>query len=139
MYAGFEGAVLGNAVNALWDKYRYRMINNCNRGLWMDYLGDKARSLYRKYNVLFEMFEDIDFTDEAAAAFENEGTTESEDYPDTPLQADDKYLSGKTSARSKGKSYTGTAIDTYRADLDRHENPYNRFADEFESLFLNRW
>lgn len=138
-YAGFTGDILSKADNCLWDRFRYRMINNCNRSLWMDYLGDKARSLHRKYELLFEMFEDTDFTDTAVSSYENEGTTETEEFPDIPIDPTKKYLSGKTSAKASGKSYSGTAVETYRSIMDMFGDPYTAFATEFDGLFLNRW
>lgn len=137
-YAGFEGSQLADLDNALWDQYRYRMINSCSRDLWIQLLKDRARSLYTHYKPVLDLFDDTDMKDTSVSSFETNTLNETELLPDTPVD-DVSYLSSRNKTKQDGKSYAGTAAEAFRGVADAMTDPYYNFTQEFSDLFLNRW
>lgn len=137
-YAGFTGSQESKLDNALWDQYRYRMINSCSRDLWIQLLKDRARSLYGHYKPLLDLYDITDMKDTSVSSFENETKNENELLPDVPVE-DVSYLSSRSKTEQRGKSYAGTSADTFRGVMDAMTDPYYNFTQEFADLFLNRW
>lgn len=137
-HAGFSGTQEQNLNSALWDAYRYRMINSCSRDLWIQLLKDRARSLYGTYKPMLDLFDKSDMTDTIVSSFENVTETQSENLPDVPVE-DTEYLSDRGKTVQRGSSQSGTMAQTYSDVFGAMTDPYRVFVNEFADLFLNRW
>ena len=138
-HAGFSGTQEQKLNSALWDEYRYRMINSCSRDLWIQLLKDKARSLYGTYKPMLDLFDVSDMKDVNVSSYHNETKTQTEMLPDVPVTPGDEYLSDRGKTVQDGHSQAGTMAQTFSDVFGAMTDPYRVFVNEFADLFLNRW
>lgn len=139
-YAGFTvNDFIVDLDNALWDRFRYHMINACSVAAWKQMMKDKARSLYRRYYAYLTTYQDLDQMDFTDGDTEMTTYNENELLPDTPVDPDDKYLSSRGNTTQEIKTHGGLASETFGRMIETYNDPYEMFAREFDGLFLNRW
>lgn len=139
-YAGFTAAdFILDLDNAMWDRFRYHMINGCSEEFWVQAMKDKARSLYRRYYAYLSTYAEVDQTDTLDRHTTIKSSSESEALPDTPIAEGDKYLSSRGNSEQEIKAHDGMMVDAYGHIIQRYVDPFALFAKEFDGLFLNRW
>lgn len=121
---------------ALWARFRYRGIGNCDLTYWQQCLADRFAEIKQKYEAKFKIYAGF-----IASSFEDltDGSStvqyEHEDMPDTAASAG-TYLS--TRDKTTVKTYSGLASTTARQAVDDVPDPYTEFAAEFDRLFVGR-
>jgi hypothetical protein len=139
-YAGFTAEdFIIDLDNAMWDRFRYHMINGCSEEYWVQAMKDKARSLYRRYFAYLTKYAEVDQTDLADGVTTMHTDNENELMPDTPIAEGDKYLSSRSNTDQTITTHGGLAVDAYGHVVANFIDPYSLFAKEFDGLFLNRW
>jgi len=139
-YAGFTASdFITDLDNALWDRFRYHMINGCSIEFWKQAMKDKARSLYKRYYAFLSTYIETNQMDLHDGNTEIVTGSENELLPDVPIDPDDKYLSSRSKTTQNVKTMGGLTVDAYGHIVDRYTDPYALFAREFDGLFLNRW
>lgn len=153
----FDNAEDTEAVQSMmWAKYRYRMISSCNPGRWVQAVKDRATVLKPKYELIFEAYRtnktdlsDISsgYEDTSSATGEDTVTSTQEDVPATADASESQWLSGRqvtttapgTTVTTVHKDNSVAAAERLREALDAMPNLYERYADEYSDLFVNRW
>ena len=152
-------------VAALWQRYRFAVIDSLNVERWLVQIGDRADYIQRKYTKIMEAYDSnnvadmrmgwtdtVDGTDEASSTGSDTFRTETEDLPQTADPAG-KWLTGRTTSTTKpGTTDTVTRHSTVKHDtqdmliadefatlMDRMRDPLHAYCDEFRDLFANRW
>lgn len=139
-YAGFTvNDFILDLDSALWDRFRYHMINACSVDAWMQMMKDKARSLYKRYYAYLTAFSEADQMDYTDGDTTMVTHNENELLPDTPVESDDKYLSSRGDTTQHISTKSGLIVDAYGHMVEGYTDPYSLFAREFDGLFLNRW
>ena len=150
---------------ALWQRYRFAVIDSLNVERWLVQIGDRADYIQRKYTKIMEAYDSnnvadmrmgwtdtVDGTDEASSTGSDTFRTETEDLPQTADPAG-KWLTGRTTSTTKpGTTDTVTRHSTVKHDtqdmliadefatlMDRMRDPLHAYCDEFRDLFANRW
>ena len=152
-------------VAALWQRYRYAVIDSLNVERWLIQIRDRADYIQRKYTKILEAYDanDVsdmrmgwtdttDSTDEASSTGSDVFRTENEDLPQT-ADPTGQWLTGRTTSTSTpGTKDTVTRHSTVKHDtqdmlmadefatlMDRMRDPLHAYTDEFRDLFANRW
>ena len=152
-------------VAALWQRYRFAVIDSLNVERWLVQIGDRADFIQRKYTKILEAYDSnnvadmrmgwtdtVDGTDEASSTGSDTFRTETEDLPQTADPAG-KWLTGRTTSTTKpGTTDTVTRHSTVKHDtqdmliadefatlMDRMRDPLHAYTEEFRDLFANRW
>lgn len=152
-------------VAALWQRYRFAVIDSLNVERWLVQIKDRADFIQRKYTKILEAYnsnnvadmrmgwtDTVDGTDEASSTGSDTFRTETEDLPQTADPAG-KWLTGRTTSTTKpGTTDTVTRHSTVKHDtqdmliadefailMDRMRDPLHAYCDEFRDLFANRW
>ena len=152
-------------VTALWQRYRFAVIDSLNVDRWLIQIGDRADYIQRKYTKIMEAYDanDVsdmrmgwtdttDSTDEASSTGSDVFRTENEDLPQT-ADPTGQWLTGRTTSTSTpGTKDTVTRHSTVKHDtqdmlmadefatlMDRMRDPLHAYCDEFRDLFANRW
>ena len=152
-------------VAALWQRYRFAVIDSLNVERWLVQIKDRADFVQRKYTKTLEAYDSnnvadmrmgwtdtVDGTDEASSTGSDTFRTETEDLPQTADPAG-KWLTGRTTSTTKpGTTDTVTRHSTVKHDtqdmlfadefailMDRMRDPLHAYCDEFRDLFANRW
>lgn len=120
---------------ALWARFRYRGIGNCDLTYWQQCLADRFAEIKQKYEAKFKIYAGFlssSFTDLAQSS----GTVTylHEDMPDTSTSS--TFLS--TRDTTTVKNYEGLPSTTARQAIDDVPDPYTEFAAEFDRLFVGR-
>ena len=150
---------------ALWQRYRFAVIDSLNVERWLIQIRDRADYIQRKYEKIFAAYDanDVsdmrmgwtdttDSTDEASSTGSDTFQTETEDLPQT-ADPTGKWLTGRTTSTTKpGTTDTVTRHSTVKHDtqdmliadefatlMDRMRDPLHAYCDEFRDLFANRW
>lgn len=139
-HAGFTAEdYITDLDNALWDRFRYHMINGSSVEIWVQLMKDKARSLYKPYKALLDAVSEIDQTDMQDGHTRMLTHNENELMPDVPVNDDDRYLSSRGDTEQNIYTQGGLNALTFGAITEAYVDLYTRFAREFDGLFLNRW
>ena len=152
-------------VAALWQRYRFAVIDSLNVERWLVQIKDRADFIQRKYIKILEAYDSnnvadmrmgwtdtVDGTDEASSTGSDTFRTETEDLPQTADPAG-KWLTGRTTSTTKpGTTDTVTRHSTVKHDtqdlliadefailMDRMRDPLHAYTEEFRDLFANRW
>ena len=152
-------------VAALWQRYRFAVIDSLNVERWLIQIRDKADYIQRKYEKILAAYDanDVsdmrmgwtdttDSTDEASSTGSDTFRTETEDLPQTADPAG-QWLTGRTTSTSTpGTKDTVTRHSTVKHDtqdmlmadefatlMDRMRDPLHAYTEEFRDLFANRW
>ena len=152
-------------VAALWQRYRFAVIDSLNVERWLVQIKDRADFIQRKYTKILEAYDSnnvadmrmgwtdtVDGTDEASSTGSDTFRTETEDLPQTADPAG-KWLTGRTTSTTKpGTTDTVTRHSTVKHDtqdmliadefatlMDRMRDPLHAYTEEFRDLFANRW
>ena len=150
---------------ALWQRYRFAVIDSLNVERWLIQIRDRADYIQRKYTKIMEAYDSnnvadmrmgwtdtTDSTDEASSTGTDTFQTETEDLPQTADPAG-KWLTGRTTSTTKpGTTDTVTRHSTVKHDIqdmlmseefgrlmDTMRDPLHAYCDEFRDLFANRW
>lgn len=150
---------------ALWQRYRFAVIDSLNVERWLIQIRDRADYIQRKYEKIFAAYDanDVsdmrmgwtdttDSTDEASSTGSDVFKTETEDLPQA-AEPTGKWLTGRTTSTSTpGTKDTVTRHSTVKHDtqdmliadefatlMDRMRDPLHAYCDEFHDLFANRW
>lgn len=119
----------------LWEMYRYRMLGSCDRNRWIQAAKDRADFLLHKYGVIFDGITGADLSIIEAGGYVMTTESQSEDLPQTTADATE-YLSDRGRVV---QTYDPLNIPPWEAAknlADGFVDPFQRFALEFESLFL---
>ena len=152
-------------VAALWQKYRFAVIDSLNVERWLVQIGDRADYIQRKYEKILAAYDanDVsdmrmgwtdttDSTDEASSTGSDTFRTDTEDLPQT-ADPTGQWLTGRTTSTSTpGTKDTVTRHGTVKHDtqdiliadefatlMDRMRDPLHAYTEEFRDLFANRW
>ena len=152
-------------VAALWQRYRFAVIDSLNVERWLVQIGDRADYIQRKYEKILAAYDanDVsdmrmgwtdttDSTDEASSTGSDTFRTDTEDLPQT-VDPTGQWLTGRTTSTSTpGTKDTVTRHGTVKHDtqdmliadefatlMDRMRDPLHAYCDEFRDLFANRW
>ena len=152
-------------VAALWQRYRFAVIDSLNVERWLVQIGDRADYIQRKYTKIMEAYDSndvadmrmgwtdtTDSTDEASSTGSDTFRTDTEDLPQT-ADPTGQWLTGRTTSTSTpGTKDTVTRHGTVKHDtqdmliadefatlMDRMRDPLHNYTDEFSDLFANRW
>ena len=152
-------------VAALWQRYRFAVIDSLNVERWLVQIGDRADYIQRKYEKILAAYDanDVsdmrmgwtdttDNTDEASSTGSDTFRTDTEDLPQT-VDPTGQWLTGRTTSTSTpGTKDTVTRHGTVKHDtqdmliadefatlMDRMRDPLHAYCDEFRDLFANRW
>lgn len=152
-------------VAALWQRYRFAVIDSLNVERWLVQIKDRADFIQRKYTKILEAYDSnnvadmrmgwtdtVDGTDEASSTGSDTFRTETEDLPQAADPAG-KWLTGRTTSTTKpGTTDTVTRHSTVKHDtqdmliadefatlMDRMRDPLHAYTEEFRDLFANRW
>ena len=152
-------------VAALWQRYRFAVIDSLNVERWLVQIGDRADFIQRKYTKIMEAYDSndvsdmrmgwtdtTDSTDEASSTGSDTFRTDTEDLPQT-ADPTGQWLTGRTTSTSTpGTKDTVTRHGTVKHDtqdmliadefatlMDRMRDPLHAYCDEFRDLFANRW
>ena len=150
---------------ALWQRYRFAVIDSLNVERWLVQIRDRADYIQRKYTKIMEAYDSndvadmrmgwtdtTDSTDEASSTGSDTFRTENEDLPQT-ADPTGQWLTGRTTSTSTpGTKDTVTRHGTVKHDtqdmliadefatlMDRMRDPLHSYCDEFRDLFANRW
>ena len=150
---------------ALWQRYRFAVIDSLNVERWLVQIRDRADYIQPKYTKIMEAYESndvadmrmgwtdtTDSTDEASSTGSDVFRTENEDLPQT-ADPTGQWLTGRTTSTSTpGTKDTVTRHGTVKHDtqdmliadefatlMDRMRDPLHSYCDEFRDLFANRW
>ena len=150
---------------ALWQRYRFAVIDSLNVERWLVQIRDRADYIQRKYTKILEAYDandvsdmrmgwtdTVDGTDEASSTGSDTFRTENEDLPQT-ADPTGQWLTGRTTSTSTpGTKDTVTRHSTVKHDtqdmliadefatlMDRMRDPLHNYTDEFKDLFANRW
>ena len=150
---------------ALWQRYRFAVIDSLNVERWLIQIRDRADYIQRKYEKIFAAYDanDVsdmrmgwtdttDSTDEASSTGSDVFSTENEDLPQT-ADPSGQWITGRTTSTSTpGTKDTVTRHGTVKHDtqdmliadefatlMDRMRDPLHSYCDEFRDLFANRW
>ena len=150
---------------ALWQRYRFAVIDSLNVERWLVQIKDRADFIQRKYTKIMEAYDSndvadmrmgwtdtTDSTDEASSTGSDVFRTENEDLPQT-ADPSGQWLTGRTTSTSPpGTKDTVTRHGTVKHDtqdmliadefatlMDRMRDPLHNYTDEFSDLFANRW
>lgn len=166
----FDQAVPSGAYHdlmtaALWQRYRFAVIDSLNVERWLVQIKDRADYIQRKYTKIMEAYDSndvadmrmgwtdtTDSTDEASSTGSDVFRTETEDLPQT-ADPTGKWLTGRTTSTTKpGTTDTVTRHSTVKHDtqdmlmseefgrlMDTMRDPLHNYTDEFRDLFANRW
>ena len=152
-------------VAALWQRYRFAVIDSLNVERWLVQIGDRADYIQRKYEKILAAYDanDVsdmrmgwtdttDSTDEASSTGSDVFRTDTEDLPQT-ADPTGQWLTGRTTSTSTpGTKDTVTRHGTVKHDtqdmliadefatlMDRMRDPLHAYTEEFRDLFANRW
>ena len=152
-------------VVALWQRYRFAVIDSLNVERWLVQIGDRADFIQRKYTKIMEAYDSndvsdmrmgwtdtTDSTDEASSTGSDTFRTDTEDLPQTAAPTG-QWLTGRTTSTSTpGTKDTVTRHGTVKHDIqdmlmseefgrlmDTMRDPLHAYCDEFRDLFANRW
>ena len=152
-------------VAALWQRYRFAVIDSLNVERWLVQIKDRADYIQRKYEKILAAYDanDVsdmrmgwtdttDSTDEASSTGSDTFRTDTEDLPQT-ADPTGQWLTGRTTSTSTpGTKDTVTRHGTVKHDtqdmliadefatlMDRMRDPLHAYCDEFRDLFANRW
>ena len=152
-------------VAALWQRYRFAVIDSLNVERWLVQIGARADYIQRKYTKILEAYDSndvadmrmgwtdtTDSTDEASSTGSDTFRTDTEDLPQT-ADPTGQWLTGRTTSTSTpGTKDTVTHHGTVKHDtqdmliadefatlMDRMRDPLHAYCDEFRDLFANRW
>ena len=152
-------------VAALWQRYRFAVIDSLNVERWLVQIGDRADFIQRKYTKIMEAYDSndvsdmrmgwtdtTDSTDEASSTGSDVFRTDTEDLPQT-ADPTGQWLTGRTTSTSTpGTKDTVTRHGTVKHDIqdmlmseefgrlmDTMRDPLHAYCDEFRDLFANRW
>ena len=150
---------------ALWQRYRFAVIDSLNVERWLIQIRDRADYIQRKYTKIMEAYDSndvadmhmgwtdtTDSTDEASSTGSDTFQTETEDLPQT-ADPTGQWLTGRTTSTSTpGTKDTVTRHSTVKHDvqdmlmseefsklMDTMRDPLHAYCDEFRDLFANRW
>ena len=150
---------------ALWQRYRFAVIDSLNVERWLIQIKDRADYIQRKYTKIMEAYDSndvadmrmgwtdtTDSTDEASSTGSDTFQTETEDLPQT-ADPTGKWLTGRTTSTTKpGTTDTVTRHSTVKHDIqdmlmseefgrlmDTMRDPLHAYCEEFRDLFANRW
>ena len=150
---------------ALWQRYRFAVIDSLNVERWLLRIKDRADYLQRTYTKIMEAYDSndvadmrmgwtdtTDSTDEASSTGTDTFQTETEDLPQT-ADPTGQWLTGRTTSTTKpGTTDTVTRHSTVKHDtqdmlmseefgrlMDTMRDPLHAYCDEFRDLFANRW
>ena len=150
---------------ALWQRYRYAVIDSLNVERWLVQIKDRADYIQRKYTKIMEAYDSndvadmrmgwtdtTDSTDETSSTGTDTFQTETEDLPQT-ADPTGQWLTGRTTSTSTpGTMDTVTRHSTVKHDtqdmlmadefatlMDRMRDPLHAYTEEFKDLFANRW
>lgn len=152
-------------VAALWQRYRFAVIDSLNVERWLVQIKDRADYIQRKYEKILAAYDanDVsdmrmgwtdttDSTDEASSTGSDTFRTDTEDLPQT-ADPTGQWLTGRTTSTSTpGTKDTVTRHGTVKHDIqdmlmseefgrlmDTMRDPLHAYCDEFRDLFANRW
>jgi len=152
---------------ALWHRFRYRRFGSCDMDFWVTCAHDLLLDILQDYKIKCEMWDEVrskldiesfreeiqnpvssQIIRESTTTGSSESSQEHEDFPDTVL-TETNYLSDKDSGTSRSES-SGNSSDKHldgpytervarlMAAFRPEDNPYLKFAREFDSLFSSR-
>ena len=160
-----SGAYHDLMTAALWQRYRYAVIDSLNVERWLIQIRDRADYIQRKYTKIMEAYDSndvadmrmgwtdtVDETDEASSTGSDTFRIENEDLPQTASPTG-QWLTGRTTSTSTpGTKDTVTRHGTVKHDtqdmliadefatlMDRMRDPLHAYTEEFRDLFANRW
>lgn len=152
-------------VAALWQRYRFAVIDSLNVERWLIQIRDRADYIQRKYTKIMEAYDSndvadmrmgwtdtTDSTDEASSTGSDVFKTETEDLPQT-ADPTGQWLTGRTTSTStpgtkdtvvrhgtvKHDTQDMLIADEFATLMDRMRDPLHNYTDEFKDLFANRW
>ena len=152
-------------VAALWQRYRFAVIDSLNVERWLVQIGDRADFIQRKYTKILEAYDSndvsdmrmgwtdtTDSTDEASSTGSDTFRTDTEDLPQT-ADPTGQWLTGRTTSTStpgtkdtvvrhgtvKHDTQDMLIADEFATLMDRMRDPLHAYTDEFSDLFANRW
>ena len=153
-------------VAMLWARWRYDPIDSMCLDRWLQRVKDRAAILDKRYRIILEEFEaqkaklasiktgwseTRDLTHTSAPSGSDERVSTSEDIPQVQDSASSTWLTARTrDTATPGVTVTdkdtGTIEHTdnsvlnaeeWAEVLDKLEDPYVRYAEEFSDLFLD--
>ena len=152
-------------VAALWQRYRFAVIDSLNVDRWLVQIRDRADYIQRKYEKILAAYDanDVsdmrmgwtdttDSTDEASSTGSDVFRTENEDLPQT-ADPTGQWLTGRTTSTStpgtkdtvvrhgtvKHDTQDMLIADEFATLMDRMRDPLHNYTEEFSDLFANRW
>ena len=194
-----DAAILDAIKAACWRRFRHRAIGDYDYEYWLEILTDRMTDAWEEYKYKCDIYKDRVIwdlnnskTDESRTNHadntskvtvdadttntvtynltnSNDGSSQSEDMPDTPVVAGQEYLSRRennnNTATQTGTTGTvasdgqivdtignvtggatatitnqsGLTVELLNKVYDGIRNPFKDYAKELDNLFMNRW
>ena len=129
---------------ALWNRFHDTGIGNADEAYWIRCMKARASEIAGRYDIKMRVFSEykarlasaakIDLAD---SSIESESVNKTYDPPEVSVSgataAD--YLSEQNKTEYNQKTFGGLESDTVRQYADGVENPFERWAAEFDKLF----
>lgn len=128
---------------ALWNRFHDTGIGNSDEAYWIRAMKARAAEISGRYDIKMRVFSEYKARLAAASSVDlADSTVKSEsvnsvyDPPEVTTQSTaDKYLADQNKTEYNQQTYGGLESDTVRQYADGVDNPFERWAAEFDKLF----
>lgn len=128
---------------ALWNRFHDTGIGNADETYWIRAMKARAAEISGRYDIKMRVFSEYKARLAAASSVDlADSTVKSEsvnsvyDPPEVTTQSTaDKYLADQNKTEYNQQTYGGLESDTVRQYADGVDNPFERWAAEFDKLF----
>lgn len=128
---------------ALWHRFHDTGIGNADEAYWIRAMKARAAEISGRYDIKMRVFSEykarlasaakIDLAD---SSIKSESVNSVYDPPEVTTQSTaDKYLADQNKTEYNQQTYGGLESDTVRQYADGVDNPFERWAAEFDKLF----
>lgn len=129
---------------AMWSRFHDTGIGNADKAYWERCVKAKAAEIEGRYAIKFRVW--TEYTARLAAAtsvdladssIESESVNKTYDPPEVSVvgATAENYLADQNKTEYNQKTFGGLESDTVRQYADGVENPFERWAAEFDKLF----
>ncbi len=129
---------------ALWNRFHDTGIGNADEAYWIRAMKARAAEIAGRYDIKMRVFSEykarlasaakIDLAD---SSIESESVNKTYDPPEVAVAGAtaENYLADQNKTEYSQKTFGGLESDTVRQYADGVENPFERWAAEFDKLF----
>ena len=129
---------------ALWDRFHDTGIGNDNEEYWIRCMKARADEISGRYDIKFRVYTEYKTRLEAADSVDlsdgkivSNSVNRTYDPPETPsgVKLAENFLAEQNRTDYEQQSYGGLEPETVRQYTDAVEDPFERWAGEFDKLF----